>query len=134
MSNINWITPKRSQNGGGKPLSEYAFSFNNHKGGKADRPMQGSIRVSQGTMKKLRWIAGDRVMVGCDESNVYIKRVQAGGYALAPVGGTKNAGKTVACSIKTSRMTFSEPKAVLPADFALLDDGTVMIEVKAVAL
>ena len=128
MSQINWITPVRGNQKGGQRKADYFFHLASQKAGAKARGMQGAIRVSELAMKRLRWIAGDRVMLGRDDTHVYLKRVQSGGYALSPVGGEKNNGKPVACAVKTSRIQFPTPVYVAEAEFATLDDGTVMIE------
>lgn len=132
---INWITPMR----GGNPnasgaKANYAFYMANQRSGiKNKNAVQGGIRVSANTMKKLRWISGDRVLIGQDNTHVYIKRVQAGGYSLSPIGGKENMGKTVACAVKTARITFPDPVYVSDEQYTTLDDGTVMIEAKSSA-
>ena len=134
-ANINWITPVRGNGGSpGRAKSEYFFHLSNQKSGGKRLGEQGAIRVSEKAMKHLRWIAGDRVMIGRDESHVYIKRTQTGGYCLSGVGGVKSAGKSVPCCIKTSRISFAEITYVNQGDFVLLDDGTVMIEATAAAI
>lgn len=131
MNEISWITPLRGRQNGGGHRATYAFYLTNNKAGGKKAEIQGSIRVSEKAMKKLRWIAGDRVLIGRDDTHLYIKRVQSGGYSLSAVGGLKNAGKATACSVKSSRLSFPFPTEIAEGDYAVLDDGTVMLEVKS---
>jgi hypothetical protein len=73
-------------------------------GGK-DRVEQITIRIGEGLMRKMRWLAGDKVRVVCGESNgksaVMLARSQQG-FMLSPTGGNKFKGKAVRCSVKFS--------------------------------
>jgi len=86
-------------------------------------------------MKALRWIAGDRVVIGFsdDDKDIFIKRVQNGGFSLSPIGGKKMIGKTVACTVKSSRLAFKHTGAATQSDYVALDDGSVMFSVKVAA-
>lgn len=132
-SGINWIASARGGNSGGRG-ADYAFYLSNHAAGRVKGKaavVQGSIRVSAEAMKRLRWIAGDRVMIGRDETHVYLRRVPVGGYALSPTGGGKKSGTVVACNIKTSRICFPTQTYCNEGEYAVLDDGTVMVEAKS---
>lgn len=131
---INWIEPMRGS--GLRPTGarspDYAFIVASHKAGKNARGHQGIIRIGIGVMKQMRWIAGDRVMVGFsdDKLDVYLRRVQVGGYALSAIGGKQNAGKCVACSIKSSRFPFGEHQVIAMGDFLVQDDGVIMFTLR----
>jgi hypothetical protein len=132
MSAINWIVPKRGGSTG-RPSTDYAFSIGEQVCGKpGKRETQGAIRISVAAMKHLRWIGGDRVLIGFgpDGFDVYMKRVKDGGYALSPVGGKENTGKTVACTVKSSRLVFPRKTDISMNDFLVSDDGTVMFTLR----
>jgi hypothetical protein len=83
-------------------------------------------------MKHLRWLAGDRVLVGFspDGLDIYIKRVQTGGFALSPAGGKAHIGKLAPCSIKSSHLAFKAETTIAMDDFIVGDDGVVMFTLR----
>lgn len=129
---ITWVTSLRGGSKAGRLVADYAFSLAHHKAGNKARSTQGAIRVSLKAMKHLRWLGGDRVLVGFsqDGMDIYIKRVQTGGFALSPVGGKAHMGKLCPCSIKSSSLAFKVEATIAMDDFIVCDDGTVMFTLR----
>jgi hypothetical protein len=133
---INWVFPQRgaTRNSNGTKL---AFLVRNYKSNKQSmRDTQGVITVYAAAMKDLRWQVGDRIMVGlgADGSDVYLKRVTTGGYALSALGGDKGRSKTGTHSnaaIKTNRVQFVREAGIAPGEYMVTDDGTVMFTLPA---
>ena len=135
---IQWVLPggaTRQRTAGGR--ADIAFLVRNYKSGTpAKRQPQGVITIYPATMKALRWQVGDRVMLGLstDRRDVYIRRVQVGGYALSALGGDKNrkkTGTTCSASIKTNQISFVATAEITPSDYIVMDDGTVMFSLPA---
>lgn len=135
---IQWVQPggaTRQRTAGGR--SDLAFLVRNYKSGTPEkRQPQGVITIYPSTMKALRWQVGDRVMVGLspDQRDIYIKRVQVGGYALSALGGDKNkkkTGTTCSASIKSNQINFITTAEIKPSDYIVMDDGTVMFSLPA---
>ncbi len=127
---INWVVPKRGCTRNSQAKSHLAFLVRNYKSAKSESK-QGVITVYAATMKALRWQIGDRVMVGlsADGSDIYLKRVPTGGYALSALGGDKGKSKHgmhANASIKTNRVNFTREAEITPDDYMLTDEGVVM--------
>ena len=131
---IQWIIPKRGTAPGTR-LSSAAFRLSSYKSGK-HKPPQGVITVYAKTMRDLRWQTGDRVMVGLDGHDVYLKRVPTGGYTLSATGDKKGAarvGLSANATIKSSTLPTLSGLDIPHDQYITLEDGTVMFSIKTKA-
>ena len=136
---FTWIEPKRGGNnvGGNKGTG---VSFNIYKSGK-NKP-QLSIRIYKDVMKKMRWVAGDRVQVGFDDTKeaVAIRRVPVGGYSASPtvtgiverkklIGTTTNVVVKMTCP--DGIIDCAHSPVFITSDQAIDQDGILIFSIKA---
>ena len=131
MEGFAWIEPQRSCGKSGKMVANSwgRVSFTKKEGDLACL----SIAFYENALKSLRWMVGDRVMVGYDEKAkmMAVKRVAVGGYALTKNGGGAKTNKVQ----KSARVTMSKPKLVdqrfdqlvFDKDSAQVVDGMLLI-------
>ena len=106
MTNINdfqWIVPSRSGNGGAGNSKGARIAV--YRSGNAAAQL--SIALYADTMKKMRWVVGDRVDVGIDNYSgmLALRRVPQEGYSLTALSigkkdREKSIGTCVACVVK----------------------------------
>lgn len=129
MEGFNWIEPKRSAGRSGhvKANAWGRISFTNKSKG---LPYISVVLYEQ-SLKALRWLIGDRVLIGYDEKAkmIAVKRVSSGGFAI-----TKNGG-SAKTSHKSARIAVVKPKnidvrfeqIVFDNDSAQIVDGMLLI-------
>ena len=116
--NFKWHAPNRGGNPGkGSHTSGVYVSIN--KGG--DNKPQLTIRLYSNTMKKMRWVCGDRLQVGIDVENfrIALRRVPSGGYLASASGSTKADRANNIGSSKTSVIKLRAQNDI----YALIDSG-----------
>lgn len=106
MSNsITWVTPKRPRSA---PMGrDYYVSVGWAKSKNAPNP-QITIYLFEDAMKDFRWVVGDKIEVGFDDSFIYLRRSNTGPYRLTSASGKKV--NDVAGTATRSRVAFTAPQ------------------------
>ena len=127
---ITWVRPNRSR-ATICPEDQY-ISVGWAKSKNVPNP-QITINIFEPAMKDLRWLVGDRLDVGFDESFIYLRRSSSGAYKLTSATAVKNSqmiGTSTSARIAFTRPTgfpFDKcPRTHFPkTEVAISQDGLV---------
>jgi hypothetical protein len=98
---VNWILPARGLGKGN--LGNFKDGVAGTLGKKGDGAQQMSISVRRDTMEAMRWVIGDRVLVGYDgNQKTIVMRRDPRGHKLTKPGesSSKNEGKCISSVVK----------------------------------
>ena len=128
---IKWI--QHETRGGAAPQSEYNFRISSHKSG-AKHTKQTVVVVYEKTMKELRWVVGDKVMIGIEGNHVFLKRVLTGGFTLSMCGNKRDdaKGKMLTSAVRAT-YPIGLTESVYVNQYEVLADGVVKVKFKETA-
>lgn len=118
---VNWIMPARGVNGGKHPAVKDGLSGALHENGSGSKSLAISIR--RDVMAAMRWVVGDRVLVGYDEAQkTIVMRRDARGFKLTQPNqkNGENDGKCLPTVVKIT-MRAGIPEIIFPFYVPLSD-------------
>ena len=118
---IQWATPKRK--GGASASNKSGVYLASSRAGEG-RQLQLTIGIQADAMKAMRWVVGDRVILGCDsKTGIFVLCRHPDGFKLTPRSTRKrqdSAGLCIAASVKMGTPSFIDEDKI-PASVALAD-------------
>ena len=118
---IQWATPKRK--GGASASNKSGVSLASSRAGEG-RQTQLSIGINADAMKAMRWVVGDRVILGCDsKTGIFVLCRHPDGFKMTARSRRNrqdSAGLCIAASVKMGTPSFID-KDKIPASVALAD-------------
>jgi hypothetical protein len=118
---IQWATPSRKGRGSASNKSGVYLSSSRAS---EDRQAQLTIVIQADAMEAMRWVVGDRVILGCDsETGIFVLCRHPDGFKLTSRSTRKrqdSAGLCIAANVKMKTPSFIDEDKI-PASVALAD-------------
>lgn len=123
--NIEWFEPLH-RGGGGKASDQY-LTVSKAVASKGHPKHQVTITLSEELMSDLRWVIGDRVVIGMDDDGFcFVRRVASrDGYTITFSGGNRKSKRAIIKLSERGRLTAVDRTIIDRSDIST-QDGVLM--------